>query len=132
MARRCGDSPLSAFSGKRPAGSTGQAAVLDPNQIKRLLRIAATTSHGEWDQTVITLSYWLGLRAKELASLRIEDVYDGSGAVRGVLHLKAGYTKRARMRDVYLSSDKVVRRLNRHSSPRGHARPTCRSQRRSR
>jgi integrase/recombinase XerD len=95
----------------RSRGDSGQAAVLDASQIKRLLKIASTTSHGQRDQTIITLSYWLGLRAKELASLRIGDVYDGSGEVRGVLHLKAGYTKRARMRDVYLSSDKVVRQL---------------------
>jgi hypothetical protein len=51
------------------------------------------------------------LRAKELASLKVGDVYLADGSVKQILHLKAGYTKRARMRDVYLSSDKVVRRL---------------------
>jgi integrase/recombinase XerD len=55
----------------RSRGDSGQAAVLDAGQIKRLLKIAQTTMHGERDQTVITLSYWLGLRAKELAGLCI-------------------------------------------------------------
>jgi integrase/recombinase XerD len=100
----------------RRIGDSGQAVVLDAGQIRRLLKIAGTTSFGQRDQTVITLSYWLGLRAKELASLKVGDVYDGSGAVRGVLHLKAGYTKRARMRDVYLSSDKIQKRLKEYGA----------------
>jgi integrase/recombinase XerD len=91
----------------RLLGDSGQAAVLDPNQIKRLLKIAQTTSHGQRDQTIITLSYWLGLRAKELASLKVGDVYLADGSVKQILHLKAGYTKRGRIRDVYLSSDKI-------------------------
>jgi integrase/recombinase XerD len=113
----------------RRVGDSGQAAVLDAGQIRRLLKIAQTTSHGERDQTVITLSYWLGLRAKELASLRIGDVYTDAGEVRQILHLKAGYTKRARMRDVYLSSDKVVRRLNEYGArcPADPAKPLFRT-----
>jgi integrase/recombinase XerD len=95
----------------RLRGDSGQAAVLDPNQIKRLLKIAQTTSHGQRDQTIITLSYWLGLRAKELASLKVGDVYAPDGSVKQILHLKAGYTKRGRIRDVYLSSDKIQKRL---------------------
>ncbi len=95
----------------RGKGDTGRAVVLDADQIKRLIRIAGTTMHGERDQTVVVLSYWLGLRAKELASLKIGDVYDAEGDVRQVLHLKAGYTKRARVRDVYLSSERIRKRL---------------------
>jgi hypothetical protein len=51
----------------RSRGDSGQAAVLDGAQIRRLLKIASTTSHGQRDKTIITLSYWLVLRAKELA-----------------------------------------------------------------
>ena len=95
----------------RSVGDTGQAAVLDAAQIKRLLKISGTTNHPHRDQTIITLSYWLGLRAKELAGLRISDVYADAGEVRQVLHLKSAYTKRGKVRDVYLSSDVIQRRL---------------------
>jgi integrase/recombinase XerD len=94
----------------RSRGDSGQAAVLDGAQIRRLLKIASTTSHRQRDKTIITLSYWLGLRAKELASLRVGDVYLADGSVKQILHLKAGYTKRGRIRDVYLSSDKIQKR----------------------
>lgn len=95
----------------RKVGDSGPAAVLDGAQIKRLIKIAGTTNHPERDQTVITLSYWLGLRAKELASLRVGDVYTDAGSVKPVLHLKSTYTKKAKIRDVYLSSDVVQKRL---------------------
>jgi len=95
----------------RGIGDTGQAAVLDAAQVKRLLKIAGTTIPFQGDMTVITLSYWLGLRAKELASLKVGDVYGSEGGVKQVLHLKAGYTKRSRTRDVYLSSDEIRKRL---------------------
>ena len=41
----------------RLVGDTGQASVLDASQIKRLLKIACTTMHGERDVTVVVLSY---------------------------------------------------------------------------
>lgn len=90
----------------RLKGDTGKAAVLDGAEVKRLLKIAGTTMYLVRDQTVVVLSYWLGLRAKELASLKVSDVYDAEGEVRQVLHLKAGYTKKAKVRDVYLSSER--------------------------
>lgn len=61
----------------RRLGDTGQAAVLDTSQIKRLIRIAGTTQFSHRDQTIVVLSYWLGLRAKELASLKVGDVVSG-------------------------------------------------------
>ena len=95
----------------RAIGDTGRAVVLDAGQVRRLIRIAGTTMHGERDQTVVVLSYWLGLRAKELASLKVGDVYDAGGEVRPILHLRSAYTKKGKVRDVYLSSDVVQRRL---------------------
>lgn len=95
----------------RGKGDTGKAVVLSSAEIKRLLKIAGTTMHGERDRTVITLSYWLGLRAKELAALKVGDVYTDTSEIKPVLHLKAGYTKRAKVRDVYLSASPVVKRL---------------------
>lgn len=47
-----------------------------------------------------------------MASLKVGDVYLPSGEVKQVLHLKSSYTKKARTRDVFLSSDQVQKRLN--------------------
>lgn len=95
----------------RPAGQSGKAPTLKSDQIKRLLAIASTGKFGERNQTVVTMSYWLGLRAKELASLRVGDIYEADGSIRPVLHLKATYTKRAKTRDVFLSAGDVQKRL---------------------
>jgi integrase/recombinase XerD len=57
------------------------------------------------------MSVGLGLRAKELTSLRWSDVYEPTGKVRQVLHLKAAYTKGAKTRDVFLSAPPLRRLL---------------------
>ena len=88
----------------RKTGTTGKAATLSPDQVRRLIKIAGTTRHGERDQMTVVISYWLGLRAKEIASLKVGDVYDESGTVKEVLHLKRSYTKKNKSRDVFLSS----------------------------
>ena len=86
----------------RGVGNTGKAAVLDSNEIKRLIKIAGTTGSPDRDQTVVVLSYWLGLRAKELASLKLSDVFDDDGSVKPVLHLKAQYRGGRRISDQLL------------------------------
>ena len=48
------------------------------------------------------MSLGVGLRAKELTSLKWADVYDAEGRVRPVLHLRAAYTKGS-------ASDSLVR-----------------------
>jgi integrase/recombinase XerD len=64
------------------------------------------------------MSLGLGLRAKELASLRWCDVYDEEGRVRAVLHLKAAYTKGAKTRDVFASSPSLRRALAKYGEGR--------------
>lgn len=89
----------------RPKGSTGKAAVLSSAQVKQVFRIARSRGrHADRAEAVFALSFGLGLRAKELASLTWADVYEQGGRVRQVLHLKACYTKGAKTRDVFLSA----------------------------
>ena len=64
------------------------------------------------------MSLGLGLRAKELTSLRWADVYDAGGRVRPVLHLRAAYTKGGKTRDVYLSSPALRRALSKYAEGR--------------
>lgn len=95
----------------RPKGITGKATALKQSEVKRLLSIAGTTRFSERDQLAITLSYWLGLRAKEIAALKVGDAFDAAGKPKEVLHLKAGYTKGQKLRDVYLSAPELRKRL---------------------
>lgn len=51
-----------------------QAKVLNQSELKRLLRVTSTTKHAQRNRVVVLLSYLAGLRACEIASLRISDV----------------------------------------------------------
>ncbi len=103
----------------RPKGTTGRAAVLSPSQIRHAFRVArARRRHAARAEAVLAMSVGLGLRAKELASLRWSDVYDEDGRVRPVVHLKAAYTKGAKTRDVFVSSPSLRRALEKYGEGR--------------
>ena len=53
-----------------------QAKTLKDAEIKRVLAYCATRQHALRDTTIFVFSLHAGLRAKELAALRISDVYD--------------------------------------------------------
>ena len=99
----------------RPLGASGRAAVLSSSQVKHVFRVAkARDRHAARAEAALALSIGLGLRAKELASLRWSDVFDADGHVRRVVHLKAAYTKGARTRDVFVSSPALRRVLEKY------------------
>lgn len=118
----------------RPRGTSGKAAVLSSAQIRNVLRVArARQRFGPRSAAAFALSVGLGLRAKELAALRWSDVFEESGAVREVLHLKAAYTKGETTRDVYPSSSQLRRILGEYHArcrPWDLREPLFRSQKR--
>lgn len=85
-----------------------QAQTLKDAEIKRVLAYCATRQHSARDTTIVVFSINAGLRAKELAALRIGDVFDELGAVRSSFVLAAEQTKGKRTRTVYLN--KVLQR----------------------
>jgi integrase/recombinase XerD len=92
----------------RPAGQTGPAPILRPDEIKRVLRLLKSRpKFSARAEVAFHMSFYLGLRAKEIASLRWADLFDDDCRMRDVLHLKAAYTKGARTRDVFLSSPRL-------------------------
>jgi integrase/recombinase XerD len=100
-------------------GSTGRAAVLTGPQVRQVFRIARSRQrHADRAEAVFALSVGLGLRAKELASLKWGDVYEQEGRVRQVVHLKAAYTKGAKTRDVFVSSPPLRRILANYGEKR--------------
>ena len=80
-----------------------QAATLNEAQIKRALRYCQSRKHVVRDITILLFSIYTGLRAKELAALRIGDVYDAEGEPRTQFTLSAEQTKGARTRTVFVN-----------------------------
>lgn len=85
----------------------GKAIVPTALEIKRLMSIAKASTHGLRNAALLTVSYRLGLRAKEISSLKISDVVDLNGAVLEHCELTAVMTKGGKPRTVYLSNPAV-------------------------
>lgn len=81
-----------------------QAATLSERDLKRALSYTATRRYAERDRAIILTSVYAGLRAKELAALNWDDVFDNEGAIRSQFSLSAAQTKGAKSRTVYVSS----------------------------
>ena len=85
-------------------GKMAQAATLNDAQIKRALRFCQSRKYTTRDSTILLFSIYTGLRAKELAALRVNDVYDADGAVRQQFTLSAAQTKGSRTRTVFVNT----------------------------
>lgn len=96
----------------RPSGTTGQARVLDEKELKQVLNVTAIGGHAKRNVAVVVLSNYLGLRAKELAALRINDVTDENGVIKKVLRLVAAYTKNSKHRDLSLENRTVIKAIS--------------------
>ena len=95
-----------------------RAAVLDEAHIKRLLVIARSGKHGLRNEVMIYLSFGLGLRAKEMAALKVRDVMQPTGELRDELVLGRRATKGGKVRLVYLTQTAVRKTLTRYLADR--------------
>lgn len=75
-------------------------------------------ANADRDIAILYLSHYLGLRAKELASLRVGDVFDPKSGVREVIRLLAMMTKGDRYREVFLVKDEARQAILRYISTR--------------
>ena len=101
----------------RPTGKTGQAQVLGEKEIKQVLQFINGGNHAKRNIAIVILSNYLGLRAKELAALKISDVMEYD-SVKKVLRLVAEYTKGAKHRDVSLENKAVIKALQEYIAER--------------
>jgi integrase/recombinase XerD len=69
----------------RPVGSTGPAVPLDPNDIQSALKIARRERYASRAEVLLMLSVTLGLRASELAPMKLMDIYATDGSVLRVI-----------------------------------------------
>lgn len=76
-----------------------QAKVLDQDELKRLLKIVRFTRHRDRNRLIVLLSFGAGLRACEIAQLRVKDVLSVQtdivqiGEVKDTIYLKSFQTK---------------------------------------
>ena len=81
-----------------------QATTLNSKQIKRTVQAIKLRKYAVRDLTIFLFGLYSGLRAKELASLRVSNVYTEDGAVRDTFVLQKEQTKGNKTRIVYIST----------------------------
>lgn len=102
----------------RPFGKTGKAEVLTDNDLKVVIYDVLRSGKNALRNTaIIVMSHRLGLRAKEISSLQVRDVYDGKN-IKKTLRLFAKYTKGHKHRDLPMTSQTLISTLNRYMHER--------------
>ena len=104
-------------------GKTGSAVVLTDQQLKIVFKtiLGSGSVHTDRNYLIIVLSHLCGLRAKELASLKVSDVMVG-GKVVDTLRLIGSYTKGNKHRDMPLTNPKVISAIEQHISDQSQMR----------
>ena len=70
-----------------------QAQILNQKDYKRLLAATKMTRHADRNRLAVVLSFGAGLRAKEIASVTVDNVIDASGRVKSQFELDSSQTK---------------------------------------
>ena len=90
----------------------GKSRVLSSQEFKRVSKMSGVGKHGERNVLLLHLSFFLGLRSKEMASLRIMDLVDSHGEVKKEVLLQRKMTKGNKQRRFYPHNEKLVKALN--------------------
>jgi integrase/recombinase XerD len=80
-----------------------QAKVLTEAELKRVYAICDSSRHALRNKLILQLSFGAGLRACEIAALRVGDVVSTDGAVVDAVVLQSSQTKGSQRQTVYLS-----------------------------
>ena len=87
-----------------------QAKLLTEPEFRRLTTIVNALRYPVRNHTAVALSFYAGLRACEIAALRIGDVFDEVGGVKDTIYLSADQTKGSDSATVLVNS-KLKRQL---------------------
>jgi len=88
-----------------------QARTLKPDDLKVVLAYVATRRYAQRDRAIVLASFLSGMRAHELAALRLSDVDDEDGRIRDEITLEASQTKGPYARRVFINA-KLKKELN--------------------
>jgi integrase/recombinase XerD len=86
----------------------GQAKVLTESEFRRVVNAMKKEAHAKRNVALLYCSFGLGLRAKEMASLRIRHVLGADGELLDEINLDGSMTKGRKQRHAYLTNPKVV------------------------
>src|SRR5450830_323822 len=81
-----------------------QAKTLKAEELKVVLAYVATRRHAVRDRAIVITSFLSGMRAHELASLRLGDVIGEGGRIRDEIALDASQTKGSHARRVFVNA----------------------------
>ena len=70
-----------------------QAKLLSNAEFKRLTAVINSIRYSERNHTIVALSFYAGMRACEIAALRVCDVINSDGKVKDTIYLNAVQTK---------------------------------------
>ena len=82
----------------------GQARTINEKQAKTLFSFIGTQRNAKRNKAMFALSYYSGLRAKEIASLTIGDVLKADNSIKDVVYLNAEQTKGSKGREFYINA----------------------------
>ena len=80
-----------------------QARTLNDKQLKIVFAHCTTRRHAARDRAIIAISFMAGVRAKEIASLTLDNVRDEQGIVRDEFVLRREQSKGRKARRVFVS-----------------------------
>lgn len=86
----------------------GQAKVLSEREFNRAVNSAKKMGHAKRNVALLYCSFGLGLRAKEMAALKVKHVLGVDGGLLEEINLTGAMTKGSKQRHVYLTNAKVV------------------------
>ena len=81
-----------------------RAKTLQADELKLVLAYVASRPHALRNRTIVQISFLSGMRAHEIASLRLGDVIDDAGRVRDEIILSPEQTKGRRPRRVFINA----------------------------
>lgn len=84
---------ISPLIGAKPEEEHETGKRLNQDELKRLLKIVRFTRHRERNRLIVLFSFLAGLRACEIAQLKIKDVISEIGEVKDTIYLKSFQTK---------------------------------------
>lgn len=86
----------------------GQAKVLTESEFRRVVNAVKKEAHSKRNVALLYCSFGLGLRAKEMASLRVRHVLGVDGKLLDEINLDSTMTKGNKQRHAYLTNAKVA------------------------
>jgi len=80
------------------------AKTLSQAELKRVLAVVNANRHAERNRLAVLLSFYAGLRVKEIAALTVGDVFTATGDVKSIIALTAEQTKGSKGRNIVFGS----------------------------